>query len=64
MGNVPDGDESADVGGGPRAAGADHPNLFLLGSGVFPSVGTADPTLTIAALAPRAVAPITRTVAP
>ncbi|HZT61031.1 MAG TPA: GMC family oxidoreductase, partial [Pyrinomonadaceae bacterium] len=27
----------------------DHPNLFLLGSGVFPSVGTANPTLTIAA---------------
>jgi choline dehydrogenase-like flavoprotein len=29
----------------------DHPNLFLLGSGVFPTVGTANPTLTIAALA-------------
>lgn len=28
----------------------DHPNLYLLGSGVFPSVGTANPTLTIAAL--------------
>jgi choline dehydrogenase-like flavoprotein len=28
----------------------DHPNLFLLGSGGFPSVGTANPTLTIAAL--------------
>jgi glucose dehydrogenase len=28
----------------------DHPNLFMLGSGVFPSVGTANPTLTIAAL--------------
>ena len=28
----------------------DHENLFLLGSGVFPSVGTANPTLTIAAL--------------
>jgi choline dehydrogenase-like flavoprotein len=32
----------------------DHPNLFLLGSGVFPAVGTANPTLTIAALALRA----------
>jgi choline dehydrogenase-like flavoprotein len=32
----------------------DHPNLFLLGSGVFPTVGTANPTLTIAALALRA----------
>ncbi len=29
----------------------DHPNLFLLGSGNFPTVGTANPTLTIAALA-------------
>lgn len=27
----------------------DHPNLFMVGSGVFPSVGTANPTLTIAA---------------
>lgn len=32
----------------------DHPNLFLLGSGTFPTVGTANPTLTIAALAFRA----------
>lgn len=31
----------------------DHPNLFLLGSGVFPTVGTANPTLTLAALALR-----------
>jgi choline dehydrogenase-like flavoprotein len=29
----------------------DHSNLFLLGSGSFPTVGTANPTLTIAALA-------------
>lgn len=29
----------------------DHPNLFLLGSGVFPTAGTANPTLTLAALA-------------
>jgi choline dehydrogenase-like flavoprotein len=28
----------------------EHRNLFLLGSGVFPSTGTANPTLTIAAL--------------
>ena len=41
----------------------DHANLFLLGSGAFPSVGTANPTLTIAALALRAVAPIARTIA-
>lgn len=34
-----------------RQRSHDHPNLFLLGSGVFPTVGTANPTLTIAALA-------------
>lgn len=28
----------------------DHPNLFLVGDGVFPSSGTANPSLTIAAL--------------
>lgn len=32
----------------------DHPNLFMVGSGVFPTVGTANPTLTLAALALRA----------
>ncbi len=32
----------------------DHPNLFFLGSVVFPTVGTANPTLTIAALSLRA----------
>ncbi len=36
----------------------DHPNLFLLGSGVFPTVGTANPTLTIAALSLWAAATI------
>ena len=39
---------------GPTLRAHDHPNLYLLGSGVFPSVGTANPTLTIAALALRA----------
>jgi choline dehydrogenase-like flavoprotein len=29
----------------------DHPNLYLAGSGLFPTTGTANPTLTIAALA-------------
>lgn len=28
----------------------DHPNLFMVGSGTFPSIGTGNPTLTIAAL--------------
>ena len=36
----------------------DHPNLFLLGSGVFPTGAASNPTLTIAALALRAVDPI------
>jgi len=39
----------------------DHSNLFMLGSGVFPTVGTANPTLTIAALALRAVEAIKAT---
>ncbi len=34
----------------------DHSNLFILGSAVFPTGATANPTLTIAALALRAVA--------
>lgn len=33
----------------------DHPNLFILGSAVFPTGATANPTLTIAALSLRAV---------
>src|SRR5262249_3223291 len=39
----------------------DHPNLFLLGSGVFPTSAASNPTLTIAALALRSVGPIQRT---
>ena len=39
----------------------DHPNLFLLGSGVFPTSAASNPTLTIAALALRAVRAIERT---
>jgi choline dehydrogenase-like flavoprotein len=31
----------------------DHPNLFLAGCGLFPTFGTANPTLTLAALALR-----------
>jgi choline dehydrogenase-like flavoprotein len=41
----------------------DHPNLFLLGSGVFPTSAASNPTLTIAALALRAVRPIQRAIA-
>jgi choline dehydrogenase-like flavoprotein len=36
----------------------DHPNLFILGSSVFPTSSTANPTSTIAALALRAAATI------
>ncbi|HEX5503098.1 MAG TPA: GMC family oxidoreductase [Thermomicrobiales bacterium] len=34
-----------------RQRAHDHPNLFLVGSGVYPTGATANPTLTIAALA-------------
>lgn len=36
----------------------DHPNMFILGSTVFPTSATGNPTLTIAALSLRAVAPV------
>jgi choline dehydrogenase-like flavoprotein len=31
----------------------DHPNLYLVGSGSFPTMGTSNPTLTLAALTLR-----------
>ena len=42
----------------------EHDNLFLVGSGAFPTVGTANPTLTIAALALRSAAEIGRQLSP
>src|SRR5258708_24530562 len=36
----------------------DHPNLFILGSSVFPTASTANPTSTVAALVLRAAAHI------
>ncbi|MCK9511248.1 MAG: GMC family oxidoreductase [Pigmentiphaga sp.] len=44
----------------PQLRSHDHPNLFLVGGGVFPTVGTANPTLTIAALSLRAAAEVQR----
>jgi choline dehydrogenase-like flavoprotein len=38
----------------------DHPNLFMAGGGLFPSSGTANPTLTIAALALRTAQTLVR----
>src|SRR5262249_11068623 len=35
-----------------------HPNCFVLGTAVFPTVGTANPTITVAALSLRAVGAI------
>ncbi|MFT4924295.1 MAG: choline dehydrogenase-like flavoprotein [Phenylobacterium sp.] len=39
----------------------DHPNLFMMGSGVFPTLATSNPTLTIAALTIRAAENIIKT---
>lgn len=39
----------------------DHENLFVVGGAVFPTIGTANPTLTIAALALRAADTLVRT---
>lgn len=42
----------------------DHANLFLVGSSLFPTGGTSNPTLTIAALALRAARAILRQLSP
>jgi len=39
----------------------DQPNLFVVGSSVFPTSATANPTLTIAALSLRAASAVTAT---
>jgi choline dehydrogenase-like flavoprotein len=41
----------------------DHPNLFIIGSSTFPTCGTANPTLTVAALALRAAAAVEKQLA-
>jgi choline dehydrogenase-like flavoprotein len=38
----------------------DHPNLFLVGAGAMPTIGTSNPTLTLAALAFRAAEQVLR----
>jgi glucose dehydrogenase len=42
----------------------DHPNLYLVGSGTFPTVGTANPSLTLSALALRTAENIVATLQP
>jgi choline dehydrogenase-like flavoprotein len=42
----------------------DHPNLYLVGSGTFPSVGTSNPTLTLSALALRTADAIAKDFSP
>jgi len=39
----------------PNGRSFDHPNLFIVGSSVFPTIGTANPTLTALALTLRTV---------
>ena len=57
------GDDAEDLGGRRDLRSHDHPNLFILGSAVFPTSATANPTLTIAALTIRAVAAVKAAVA-
>jgi choline dehydrogenase-like flavoprotein len=59
MGSDP---RSSVVGGDLRSH--DHPNLFILGSAVFPTSATANPTLTIAALSLRAADQVKATLTP
>jgi glucose dehydrogenase len=47
-------DDSASAVVDPECRSFDHPNLFVVGSSVFPTGSTANPTSTVAALALRA----------
>jgi glucose dehydrogenase len=58
MGTTRMGDNKADSVVDKDCRAHDHHNLFILGSSVFPTSSTANPTSTIAALALRAVEPI------
>ncbi|PSQ39508.1 GMC family oxidoreductase, partial [Halobacteriales archaeon SW_12_71_31] len=53
-GTTPMGDDPAESVVDPDLRTHDHPNLWLVGSGAFPTAGAVNPTLTIAALSLRA----------
>jgi len=53
-GTTPMGDDPAESVVDPGLRTHDHPNLWLVGSGAFPTAGAVNPTLTIAALSLRA----------
>jgi choline dehydrogenase-like flavoprotein len=55
MGTTRMGDDKADAVVDKHCRAHDHQNLFVLGSSVFPTGSTANPTSTIAALSLRAV---------
>ena len=54
MGTCRMGNDAADSVVDPDGRSHDHPNLFIVGSSVFPTCGTANPTLTAVALTLRA----------
>ena len=62
MGTTADGRRSGAIGDDGDGRSHDVPNLFVAGSSLFPTVGTANPTLTLAALALRTADVIRRNV--
>jgi len=58
MGTCRMGFDAADSVVDPDCRSHDHPNLYIAGASTFPTCGTANPTITIAALALRAAANI------